>query len=50
MALFGDTISSLAELIVKENFNKGFTICYFGEKDNKTFIVLLLSALICYLR
>lgn len=48
-ALFVDHISSLAKFIVKD-FYKGFIIWYFSEMDSKTFIELLLSALICYLR
>lgn len=49
MALFVDNISSLAEFIVKDDFYKGFIVQYFSEKNSKTFIELLLSALICYL-
>lgn len=48
--LFLDNISSLAEFIVKEYFHKRLNVWHFSENDSKTFIQLLLSALICYLR
>lgn len=49
-SLFLDNISNLAEFIVKEYFHKGLNVWHFSEKDSKTFIQLLLSTLICYLR
>lgn len=48
--LIVDNISSLVELIVKGHFHKGLNLWHFSEKDSKTFMQLLLSALICYLR
>lgn len=48
--LFVANISSLAEFIVKEYFQKGLNVWHFSEKDSRRFIQLLFTALICYLR